>query len=389
MANLMDLIRGTQNQTTPTLPAGGGLGGGIVATPEQIAESEAIAARLGIPVNTPVDDDGVYEQGIQVDGVAVRPRAVDQSQYLLSAGGAPDLRNTEWAQAAVEAREENDKKVQHKGMFGLKGTLRNVLGVLGDAFLVQSGNNPIYGPTRHRERMGDAFAGYTQAPRAAVERMGAVDPDFAEEMGKNVTAQEAARAAAEAARAKEIAERQAKGFGIVAGMMNADGLEETNNWAQMRPIIEKTLKTYGLEGVISVPETYDRNFARGLLTGAVSPDDQLDNTRADERNEVLGRQGDERVGIARQQAGISAQRAAEQARHNRAMEAKPRSGGSSNPTNASLAAPLLDKVRSGKRLTPAEDETLTRLGYPSDRGATKRGGTQRRAVTPQQSARFR
>ncbi len=48
------------------------------------------------------------------------------------------------------------------GMFGVKGTLRDVIGTLGDAFLVQSGNAPMYAPRRREERIGDAMRGMTQ-----------------------------------------------------------------------------------------------------------------------------------------------------------------------------------------------------------------------------------
>lgn len=57
-----------------------------------------------------------------------------------------------------------------KGAFGMKGTLRDVVGILGDAFLVQSGNKAVYGPRRDQERFADSLAGFTRDPGAAVER---------------------------------------------------------------------------------------------------------------------------------------------------------------------------------------------------------------------------
>ena len=49
--------------------------------------------------------------------------------------------------------------IEHKGMFGIKGKFRDVLGLLGDAFLVQSGNKASYQPRREQERQSDIFAG--------------------------------------------------------------------------------------------------------------------------------------------------------------------------------------------------------------------------------------
>lgn len=56
---------------------------------------------------------------------------------------------------------------QRKGMFGTKGTLRDVLGLLGDTFLMGSGSNPIYYPRRQQERLGDAMVGYGDSPEAS------------------------------------------------------------------------------------------------------------------------------------------------------------------------------------------------------------------------------
>ena len=69
--------------------------------------------------------------------------------------------------------------VQHKGLFGVKGTLRDILGFVGDSLLVGSGKDPFYGKTRQRERIGDAMAGFTQDPNGAAERLTAIDPVMA------------------------------------------------------------------------------------------------------------------------------------------------------------------------------------------------------------------
>ncbi len=61
------------------------------------------------------------------------------------------------------------------GMFGVKGTLRDIIGTLGDAFLIQSGNAPMYAPRRREERIGDAMRGAAQGSPddmiAAAERL--------------------------------------------------------------------------------------------------------------------------------------------------------------------------------------------------------------------------
>jgi hypothetical protein len=58
-----------------------------------------------------------------------------------------------------------------EGYFGSKGTLRNILGTLSDAFLVQSGNKAEYSALRDREKKGDAMYGFTDNPQQAMERL--------------------------------------------------------------------------------------------------------------------------------------------------------------------------------------------------------------------------
>jgi hypothetical protein len=79
----------------------------------------------------------------------------------------------------LEARDVADQEIREyrqanprAGMFGVKGTLRDVLGILGDAFLVQSGNAPLYYPTRQKEALEDKMVGFANNPIAAAERVG-------------------------------------------------------------------------------------------------------------------------------------------------------------------------------------------------------------------------
>ena len=83
---------------------------------------------------------------------------------------------------AREGAEASDRS----GIFGAKGTLRDILGVLGDAFIIQSGNAPMYAPRRQQERMSDAMAGFTRDPIAAAERATGVDAGFGTEFFNNV-----------------------------------------------------------------------------------------------------------------------------------------------------------------------------------------------------------
>lgn len=346
MADFFDILRkqmGMQGQQQglmqDNVPSGNplpspGAGQGLVATPEQIAESEAIARQLGIPVDTPaLPPEGVYEQGIDVNANRPIPQApvpvgspmpVDQSKYLLEST-APDLSNSDWAVAANKAKEENDREVVHKGMFGVKGTLREVLGLVGDAFLVGAGNKPIYMPQRQREREGDAMAGMTQAPRAAVERMTAVNPELARQLGNDVATQEVAQMNAERMAEREAAARRAKGIDMLsraAGSVNNETYLSNGDRIGMREIMQGLVDSYGLGDQYKLPETYDENWMRTLQysgipaqaqVGAAQRDRGLDQgdrrlDQTDSRNAVLKEQGDRRIAIAAQNAETARQR---------------------------------------------------------------------------------
>lgn len=138
--------------------------GGIVATPEQEAESEAM--RRAFP-NAPATADD-YQGQIDVLG-RNPPTAPAPSEYDPYFGNRTAL---EARDVSTQEIEEYRRENPRKGMFGVKGTLRDVLGILGDAFLVQSGNKPVYMPTRQQEWLEDRMVGFSNDPIAAAERVG-------------------------------------------------------------------------------------------------------------------------------------------------------------------------------------------------------------------------
>ena len=79
---------------------------------------------------------------------------------------------------AREAEKDTALNSDRRGLFGVKGTLRDILGIVSDAFLVQSGNQPLYMPRKLEESWSDAMAGFSESPEAermAIERAMRVD----------------------------------------------------------------------------------------------------------------------------------------------------------------------------------------------------------------------
>lgn len=86
--------------------------------------------------------------------------------------------NNSMAQDALNESMKTNKPMgggANPGIYGLlpermqQGTLRNVLGAIGDAFLVQSGNAATYAPRMDRQRIAQAMAGYDPEDPASVQ----------------------------------------------------------------------------------------------------------------------------------------------------------------------------------------------------------------------------
>lgn len=121
-----------------------------------------------------------------VDVVAKRPDPVAQTDK----GPGLDYNNSSSVSAVQQALSGAPPQggSTNPGVYGLlpanlqHGTLRNVLGALGDAFLVGSGGKATYGPRMDRQAIGNAMAGYDQNPQAAIERIAGTGAEGAPEM---------------------------------------------------------------------------------------------------------------------------------------------------------------------------------------------------------------
>lgn len=206
--------------------------------------------------------------------------------------------------AALQGGEEASAP-ERKGMFGIKGTLRDVLGTLGDAFLLQSGNKPIYAPQRERERLGDAMAGFTRDPLGAAERVGSLDPEMSQDLMLFDYKQGAAQAEAErqaAATAAKEQENSRKAYEEGATMFSQYAGAVAQNPAiasQVAPVMERIKQVYGLGDEFVVPgETADKALYSGYQYGGASPESQLSDVR-----------GQQQLAISKQNADANTLRA--------------------------------------------------------------------------------
>lgn len=264
----------------------------------------------------------------------------------------PNMGNRDFLDEAAAAGKNSPKR---SGMFGTKGTVRDILGILGDAFLVQSGNKPIYHPQRQAEKEGDAMAGFTQDPLAALERLaaggfGTQARDLSKDYNTNQAAMQTAGRAASTAK-----EANYQKYGQIFGQYMGAATPET--WSRVVPLLKQLKERGGLGEEFQIPEQYDDQMNKTYQYGGMPATRQVQTEQFDRKQTETERHNRKSEDTSR----ISATRP-------RAERASP------NPTAASIAAPLLNKVSRGETLTTGERETL-------DRTAPVRGG-KRRAPPP-------
>lgn len=134
--------------------------------------------------------------------------------------------------------------------------LRNLLGAIGDAFLVQSGNKAEWGPRQDERKQADAFQGFFDDPEAALKRISQTPGGLgtAETLYKDLLTQRHNGTEDSLNRAKTINEKM-KAYGPLAAFaMSAK--DDPNAAQRIYPIIQKKATEAGLTEGVDYP-TYD------------------------------------------------------------------------------------------------------------------------------------
>lgn len=246
-------------------------------------------------------------------------------------------------QAAQQGQAQNP---QHTGLFGVKGTLRNVLGILGDAMLMQHGNQAVYAPRVQQEREADAMAGFQSDPRAAAGRLAAL-PGGAELANKildtaatqdlhrdSLNSQNYYRQTREEAIQDARDARLRQGIGGIlssAAQPGPDGKIDPQKWTQARNLALKMggkIKDFDED---EIPETADQyNAGYGMSAAQVA--------RTQTSQDSIGERYD----------------ASQLAHQDRRYAADNRNA--PQPTATSLVDRLISKQNSGQPLSPAEQQ---------------------------------
>lgn len=333
----------------------------------------AISPPGQVPGQTPGYGDGVIQRNtlppvegeeITVNGSA--PRAPVVAEPSLNIPLEPLQAKPE----QIQAMQPLEGLPKHKGLFGMKGTLRDVIGIIGDSLLVGSGGKAIYAPHKQQERIGDAMVGFAGSPKdqlAAIQRVAVHDQELAQRMLEKYNANQIAqdelevrRTTSEANAGDKEAKRKKDARTYAAAVMN----RVQNNPALLPQALEiiKVNTGYDPEDLGITPNMSPEALGLYAAGGMNVAQQEL----ADYRGKALDQRSEYQDGM------LSV--AQQNAQSNRIRANRPPAGRAQpQPTDASMAAPLIQKMgRVGwEGLTKNEQQQLRSLGRSPDRGGKK------------------
>lgn len=160
-----------------------------------------------------------------------------------------------------------------QGMLRPGSTGGNILGALGDAFLIQSGNKPQYAPRLQGLREQEALENYGSDPRGALDRFSQVAPGAESLSAWNQfddNRRQHAVAAASLRRSQQEYEDTTNKRGI--GLL---GAATKDTWPQVRAQVQKYYAARGMEPPFELPEAYDQAKISALRMAGIDPEDQV------------------------------------------------------------------------------------------------------------------
>lgn len=254
------------------------------------------------------------------------------------------------------------QKLQH-------GNLRNVLGAIGDAFLVQGGAKASYGPRMANQEVGSALAGYDPndpaSVQAAIQRVAATGSPESQEMVAKLQASYAAaqsrktqmeqtaeyhNGTLEAKRENLYNRMYATATGDLGRAKDAeDYARRLARWDQRIKAIDPEMDAVTALGV---PSDFDPDQVSSTM-GMTSNQTTQSSDRGLQR-ETSRRNTDVNAGARIQAAGISAGAHVEGANIS-----------ANRPSSAQMLEGLVSKMNNGETLTPAEQSVFNRLTHVS------------------------
>jgi len=276
-----------------------------------------------------------------------------------------NMRALKGVQEALSAEPKPEGGSVNPGIYGLlpenvqHGTLRNVLGALGDAFLVGSGRDAVYRPRMERQQIANAMAGFETNPAMAASRIaGTAAPgasDIAQKMfdqANNVELRKTQQESNNLYRQSMNEDRQARSDdrrrGIIGGLLQAAAA--TGDPKKYEAARTRALQMADGTGIdpAELPESLqDYTGAYGATTGQVMRN-QVGNASIEERRQAAQQTHQDRI---------------------RGQNIQAAKGSHQQMTATTYLHQLAAKQDSGQKLTPAEQQVWNKYT------ATKSGGS--------------
>lgn len=192
-----------------------------------------------------------------------------QEQQQAMAVAAPVTPEQERLQALVQAP-PREGLIRGK-TFGAGSTLGNIIGTLGDAFLVGQGRAPIYQQRLARKNEADALDGFTDDPLGAIKRLSKVSPDKATILyDRYMDNERMNRSEQRLEKQMEFAQRE-KAHNRSVGMLGAARDQAT--YDAMLKRANSYRQTNGLPP-LDLPAIYDPDEVKAARYSAIDPEDQ-------------------------------------------------------------------------------------------------------------------
>lgn len=214
-----------------------------------------------------------------LQSAGVIPPEQDSGPMDIPVTAAPKRTIEEDTRSAPNQQRVMDELIPRKGMFGTKGTLRDVLGLLGDAFLVQSGNKPMYQPQRQQEKLGSALYGFTNDPQSAIERVAAINPEMAQDLYDKYSTNQVKLQQINQQGAKQGDESfkdYARLFSQYAGAANPTTYE------RIKPILADLKARGKLPDSFQIPDAYDKELLQSYQYGGMPAQQQVSDVRREQ-----------------------------------------------------------------------------------------------------------
>lgn len=264
------------------------------------------------------------------------------------------------------------------GLYGIlpqglqHGTLRNMLGALGDAFLVGSGHQAQYEPRMQRQEIGRAMAGYDPndpaATQAAIQRIASTgaagSPEMADKLEQNFQSAQLRKQLMEQNnnyKQQTIQARNDSLFNRMNPVAQADLAQAKDaddykarlaRWNTRLKAIDPSQDAVTAFGV---PE----EFTPGGVASTAGMTNQQITQHGDRQSgqDTSRRNTDVRAGATIKAAGISA------GSRNYATDV-----GADKPTSANILQGLIDKQNKGEKLTSSEQAAFDHMTQVSKKG---------------------